>query len=166
MKDEVDEIKSKVIENASKITEKWGFNPLLGKIYGVLLFSGDAMSLQEIADSVDYSVSSVSQNIPLLLNFGAIKRIKKPGDKKAYFQAEYDLMVATRKMIESFHEIEVKSAIPLLEESIDKLEAIYEKDNKEEIEETLKRLRKLLLDYKRAKKYLDLLMKVPLEKLP
>ncbi len=166
MKDEVDEIKSKVIENASKITEKWGFNPLLGKIYGVLLFSGDAMSLQEIADSVDYSVSSVSQNIPLLLNFGAIKRIKKPGDKKAYFQAEYDLMVATRKMIESFYEIEVKSAIPLLEESIDKLEAIYEKDNKEEIEETLKRLRKLLLDYKRAKKYLDLLMKVPLEKLP
>jgi len=60
---------------------------LYGYIYGVLFFEDEPLSLGKIAERTGYSLSHVSTALKLLENIGLVKRIKKPGDKRAYYTA-------------------------------------------------------------------------------
>jgi len=53
----------------------------------VLFFEDEPLSLGKIAERTGYSLSHVSTALKLLENIGLVKRIKKPGDKRAYYTA-------------------------------------------------------------------------------
>lgn len=83
------------VENAKRImmghfastARKFGLSELYGYIYGVLFFEDGPMSLGEIAERTGYSLSHVSSALKFLENLGLVVRIKKPGDRKAYYKA-------------------------------------------------------------------------------
>ncbi|NJD98663.1 MarR family transcriptional regulator [Thermococcus sp. LS1] len=83
----VEEAKRIIMEHFANTARRFGLNELYGYIYGVLFFEEEPMSLREIAEKTGYSLSHVSTALKLLENIGLVKRIKKPGDKKAYFKA-------------------------------------------------------------------------------
>ena len=53
----------------------------------MLFFEDEPLSLGKIAKRTGYSLSHVSTALKLLENIGLVKRIKKPGDKRAYYTA-------------------------------------------------------------------------------
>ncbi|NJE27111.1 MarR family transcriptional regulator, partial [Thermococcus sp. MV5] len=55
--------------------------------YGVLFLAKEPMSLGEIAERTGYSLSHVSTALKAMESLGFVVRIKKPGDKKAYYKA-------------------------------------------------------------------------------
>lgn len=83
----VEEAKRIMMEHFANTARRFGLNGLYGYIYGVLFFEDEPMSLGEIAEHTGYSLSHVSTALKLLENIGLVRRIKKPGDKKAYFTA-------------------------------------------------------------------------------
>ncbi|WP_048147928.1 GbsR/MarR family transcriptional regulator [Palaeococcus ferrophilus] len=83
----VEEAKRIMMEHFANTARRFGLNELYGYIYGVLFFEDEPMSLGEIADKTSYSLSHVSTALKLLENIGLVKRVKKPGDKRAYFTA-------------------------------------------------------------------------------
>ena len=85
---ELVKIRSEIIDNLSKVSEKWGLAGIFGRIHGVLIFSDKPLGLDEIAKCSGYSKSSISQSIKLLENIGNVKRTKVPGSKKVLFEAE------------------------------------------------------------------------------
>ncbi len=83
----VEEAKRIMMEHFANTARKFGLNELYGYIYGVLFFEDEPLSLGEIAERTGYSHSHVSTALKLLESIGLVKRVKKPGDKKAYFTA-------------------------------------------------------------------------------
>ena len=79
---ELEKIRKELIDDLSKVSEKWGLAGIFGRIHGVLIFSNKPMGLDEIAKRSGYSKSSISQSIRLLENIGNVKRTKVPGSKK------------------------------------------------------------------------------------
>ena len=83
----VEDAKRIMMDHFANTARRFGLNELYGYIYGVLFFEDEPLSLGEIAKRTGYSLSHVSTALKLLENIGLVKRIKKPGDKKAYYTA-------------------------------------------------------------------------------
>ncbi|AIF69965.1 MarR family transcriptional regulator [Palaeococcus pacificus DY20341] len=83
----VEEAKKIMMEHFANAARRFGLNELYGYIYGVLFFEDEPLSLGEIAERTGYSLSHVSTALKLLESVGLVKRVKKPGDKKAYYTA-------------------------------------------------------------------------------
>ncbi|CAD5245286.1 GbsR/MarR family transcriptional regulator [Thermococcus camini] len=83
----IKEAKRIVMEHFAGAARRFGFNELYGYIYGVLFLAGEPMSLGEIAETTGYSLSHVSTALKFMERIGLVVRIKKPGDKKAYYRA-------------------------------------------------------------------------------
>lgn len=83
----VDEAKRIMMEHFANTARRFGLSELYGYIYGLLFFEDEPLSLGEIAERTGYSLSHVSTALKLLEKIGLVKRIKKPGDKRAYYTA-------------------------------------------------------------------------------
>jgi len=87
MKLSVENAKKIMMEHFANTARRFGLSELYGYIYGLLFFEDEPLSLGEIAERTGYSLSHVSTALKLLENIGLVKRIKKLGDKKAYYTA-------------------------------------------------------------------------------
>ncbi|MFA4662665.1 GbsR/MarR family transcriptional regulator [Pyrococcus kukulkanii] len=81
----VEEAKKIIMETFANTARRLGQSELIGYIYGALFLSDKPLSLSEIAEMTGYSLSHVSSAMKVLEGVGLVQRIKKPGDRKAYF---------------------------------------------------------------------------------
>ncbi|ASJ10638.1 MarR family transcriptional regulator [Thermococcus sp. P6] len=82
----VEEARRILMEHFAGTARRFGFKELYGYIYGVLFLAREPMSLGEIAEATGYSLSHVSTALKSMERIGLVVRIKKPGDKKAYYR--------------------------------------------------------------------------------
>lgn len=75
------------IEQAGRLWEDDGLPRIAGRIFALALVSEDALSLDEIADTLSVSKASVSNDTRLLERLGFVERVSKPGDRKDYYQS-------------------------------------------------------------------------------
>lgn len=59
---------------------------IAGRIFGLLLVEGRAMSLGEIAKSLEVSRASASTNARLLARGGLLRLISRPGDRQDFYE--------------------------------------------------------------------------------
>ncbi len=151
-------IEGKILSTFADVAQAAGYSPLHGRIIGILLVEGKALSLQDIARKTGYSSSMVSLSLDLLELLGVIKRVKKTGDRKLYIRLSGDLLET------------LKSAFTMkLEKSIGQTLEEFGK-NKEELEglkgpekkRLLNTLNTLEGEVKRLERYINLLSKIKL----
>ncbi|GAB3056124.1 GbsR/MarR family transcriptional regulator [Virgibacillus ainsalahensis] len=70
----------------------YGVTPSVGRIYGVLYFSTEPMTLDEIKDQVAMSKASVSNGMRELLETDMVTKVWKKGDRKDHYVAEKDYL--------------------------------------------------------------------------
>ncbi len=99
-----------------------GFNEVMGRLYGILLMSPEAMSLDDLASSLKISKGSVSMNMRSLERWGMAEEVWVRGERKKYYTAESDLWKVIRNILNSRERREVTMAIQVLNESIEKLQ--------------------------------------------
>ncbi|HUF49211.1 MAG TPA: MarR family transcriptional regulator [Longimicrobiales bacterium] len=79
------------IEGMGQLFEADGFARISGRILGCLMLSAEPRSLQELADALQVSRASVSNNTRLLERLGALARVTVPGDRRDYYQMSDDV---------------------------------------------------------------------------
>ena len=110
------------VEKAGLLWENDGLPRIAGRIFGLMLISEGALSLDEIADALGVSKASVSTDTRLLERIGHVERVSKPGDRKDYYQSterSFERAIAERirrmrefeAFLESGREIAVASAV-------------------------------------------------------
>jgi DNA-binding transcriptional regulator GbsR (MarR family) len=95
------------IERAGVLWEQDGMPRIAGRIYGLMLITDDALSLDQIADSLGVSKASVSNDTRLLERLGFIERVGRPSDRKDYYQhTERSFERAIEERIQRMHQLE------------------------------------------------------------
>jgi DNA-binding transcriptional regulator GbsR (MarR family) len=95
------------VERAGLHWENDGLPRIAGRIYGLMMITEDALSLDEIADALGVSKASVSTDTRLLERLGFVERVSKPGDRKDYYQhTEGSFERAIAERIRRMHELE------------------------------------------------------------
>lgn len=99
------ELKRSVINELSLSFETEGFSPLCGKIYTLLVFAAEPLSLQQIADALGVSKAAVSVQARMLERGAMCQKLAVGNDRKDYYYIpdNFSLTVihdATRKIKE------------------------------------------------------------------
>ncbi|MFZ3580193.1 GbsR/MarR family transcriptional regulator [Virgibacillus sp. DJP39] len=70
----------------------YGVTPSVGRIYGVLYFANEPLTLDDIKDQVAMSKASVSNGMRELLETEMVTKVWKKGERKDHFVAEKDFL--------------------------------------------------------------------------
>lgn len=83
------------VETMGLALESDGLPRIAGRIFGLLLVSEEAHSLDDLAAELKVSKASVSTNARLLEDRGVLERVSRPADRRDYYQMPRDLFSHT-----------------------------------------------------------------------
>jgi len=82
----IDAIRSGFIEQTGLITQVEGLPRIAGRVFGMLIFDGEAIAFADLATHLQVSRASISTSVRLLEERGLVRRLTKPGERQDYFQ--------------------------------------------------------------------------------
>jgi len=92
-----DEVKKEVTDTFTHMFGAHGLSPTISRLYMELFFSDEPLGLRELSDRTGYSISTVCANLDMLEKFADIKKSKKPGSKKIFYECEHDIISTQKK---------------------------------------------------------------------
>lgn len=78
-------------DRLATLFEHDGQPPIAGRIFGLLLLSDEALSLDQLAEALHVSKASASTNARLLAQLGVIEQVCRPGSRRDYYRMVPDL---------------------------------------------------------------------------
>jgi len=94
-----------------------GLDELSSEIIAILYAEPREISLEELSKKTGYSLSAVCTATKLIERIDLIKRIRKPGSRKAYFYIEKEMIVFSIDLMKRKYEkiiIPTKQKLPLI----------------------------------------------------
>jgi DNA-binding transcriptional regulator GbsR (MarR family) len=83
--DAVDSVERDFVELWGSMSSLWGVNPTMARIHGVLFITGRLMTADDIMERLTISRGNVSMNVAKLLEWGLVRRVHQPGDRREYY---------------------------------------------------------------------------------
>ncbi|MFW9914620.1 MAG: MarR family transcriptional regulator [Candidatus Thorarchaeota archaeon] len=148
------------------LSKRFGASELIGRLAAILILNrGHEVSLQELADKSEYSLSAVSQTIDSFVKMGLAERRKKKGDRRAFFYMKQDFAEILRSFLELVLQEEVQSGMKMLNAELRDIESELGYANGERKEELLENraiVEGLIKEMGSAEHYLQKLLAVEL----
>lgn len=120
------------VAGLGRLARFFGFSEVMGRLYGTLLLSPEAMSLDDLAERLEISKGSVSMNMRALERWGMAEEVWMRGERKKYYAAENDLWKVIRNVLNGRERREVQVALQVLGDSVNRLKQVDHELNPEE----------------------------------
>jgi DNA-binding transcriptional regulator GbsR (MarR family) len=91
----MDTATSRFTDRMGLLFEAEGQPPIAGRIFGYLMVSEEARSLDQLAEALRVSKASVSTNARRLADVGILERVCRPADRHDYYRVAPDLFTRT-----------------------------------------------------------------------
>ena len=82
----IEQAQDKFTDAMAQCCSLWGLSRLAGRIFGILFFNDDPLSLDEIPQNLKVNKSNVS--VRQLQRWKMVKKVWIKGERKNYYQAE------------------------------------------------------------------------------
>jgi DNA-binding transcriptional regulator GbsR (MarR family) len=161
MHDDLQAVRDSVINGLGQLTDFFGFSPVMGHLYGALLMSPTALSLDALEEIVGKSKASVSMNMRALERWGMVREVWVKGDRRKYYESEADLWKIVVSVLESRERREVEVALNVLDSNADQLREAkpdLSEDEQELAEYYLERVKEMQAFFRFAQMGIELLM--------
>ena len=116
-------VNDSTVAGVGRLARFFGFSEVMGRLYGTLLLSPEALSLYALASELQISKGSVSMNMRALERWGMAKEVWMRGKRKKYYRAESDLWQVIRNVLGSREQREVQLALDVLTDSVERLKS-------------------------------------------
>jgi DNA-binding transcriptional regulator GbsR (MarR family) len=80
-----------VTDAVGGLMEFWGFKRAMGRTWTLLYLKDDALSAADLSERLQLSAGAVSMTLAELERWGVVKRSKRMGERREYFEAETDI---------------------------------------------------------------------------
>lgn len=108
--------REKFIQAWGNLGSSWGINKAMAQIQALLLVSVDPLSTEDIMEELQMSRGNVNMNIRALLDWGIVTKAYKPGERKAYFVTEKDIMKLALHVTRERRRREIEPILDILAE--------------------------------------------------
>ena len=151
-----DDTVEKFIQTIARNMNLYGIHPSVGRLYGVLFFSGDAMSLDDMREALSMSKTSMSTGVRILSDMKMVESIHKKGVRKDLYQTEEDWYKSFTSLFGIKWRKQTETNIEEADKTIEKLNKLLQQTDDESLKNKINQdLDKL--NY--AKNYYDWLIK-------
>jgi len=110
-----------MLEGLGQLADYFGYNKVMGKMYGALLLNPQPMSLDDLMNHLDISKASVSMNMRTLENMGIVREVWVRGDRRKYYEAEPDFWKILTNVLSGRELREINQALNVLNNNVDNL---------------------------------------------
>ncbi|MET3321089.1 GbsR/MarR family transcriptional regulator [Peribacillus butanolivorans] len=90
----LEEAESIVIDAIAETMDLYGVTHSIGRLYGVLYFSEEPMTLNKMSSSLGMSKPSMSTGIHSLMDIEMVQKVWRKGERKDLYKAEKDFFVS------------------------------------------------------------------------
>lgn len=99
-----------------EICTNWGISKTMGQIHGLLLVSSDAMSMDDIMETLKISRGNVHSNIKQLLDINLIYKTAADGLRKDLYTAEKDIWKVLIRIVQHRKQKELLPLMSIVDE--------------------------------------------------
>lgn len=110
-------VNTSVLEGLGLLSSYFGFNKMLGQLYGALLLSPEPLSLDDLMEQLSISKASVSTNLRTMEHMGLVREAWVRDDRRKYYRAETDFWRIVSYVLSSRELRDVNQAINVLTEN-------------------------------------------------
>src|SRR2546422_9425540 len=104
-----------VADAVGALMEFWGFKRVMGRVWALLYLRGDALSASELCDQLSISSGAASMALSELEHWAVVRRIRKPGDRREYFEAETDIWQMISRGLRERELAQIERAVEVFE---------------------------------------------------
>ena len=158
--DRLREASRKFILHWGEMGTRWGINRTVAQIHALLMITDGPLAADEIADTLAIARSNVSTSLRELQNWGIVRLVHVPGDRRDHFESLKDVYEMFRIIARERRRREVDPTIGLLRECIAEAEKPQSADAY-----TRERLTELLSFFELATSSFELAEKLPTQSL-
>jgi DNA-binding transcriptional regulator GbsR (MarR family) len=108
--------KLKFIEAWGKLGSEWGINRTMAQVHALLLISPDALTTEEIMETLSISRGNANMTLRDLIGWGLVEKQHRAGERKEYFFAEKDTWLIARQVAQERKKRELDPVIKILNE--------------------------------------------------
>lgn len=108
--------KLKFIEAWGKLGSEWGINRTMAQVHALLLISPDALTTEEIMETLSISRGNANMTLRDLIGWGLIEKQHKAGERKEYFFADKDVWNIARQVAKERKKRELEPVLKVLNE--------------------------------------------------
>lgn len=136
---QIERVRDILIEAIGHSVSIWGLNQTLGRLYGLLFFADEPMSLDQMAKELMVSKATISINIRTLEGIMCVQKIWQKGSRKDFYIAKRDFEKIMQEVLRTNGQAEVEIQKKAFTQAITELEDILRNNPSQEIEEQAKK---------------------------
>ncbi|MFB6251599.1 MAG: GbsR/MarR family transcriptional regulator [Halobellus sp.] len=160
--DAVQQAREEVIQALERSAEVYGLNQSYGRLYGILFFENEPLSLDGLVEESGYAKSTVSTAMQKMNRLHLVHRRAVPGEgKKVFYEAETDFW----HVIQKFLQHEVRREIDVMTRALDSAAERLEDADGEQADVYQERIESLRTMYDRSERLLGILTSGSIERL-
>jgi len=120
---DLQDVHNSMLEGLSQLADYFGFSKVMGQLYGTLLLSPKALSLDDMMERLSISKASVSMNMRTLEHMGMVRQvwIRGGGGRRKYYEAETDFWQIITNLLNGREMRDLERAINVMDENSDHL---------------------------------------------
>ena len=115
------ELLHEVGDAVGALMEFWGFKRLMGRIWTQLYLRGEPQTAAEICEQLEISSGAASMTLSDLERWGVIRRSRKAGDRREYFEAETDIWKMISRVLRERELLQIDRALDVFERAREQL---------------------------------------------
>ena len=116
---ELQVVHDSMLDGLGQLADYFGFNKVLGQLYGTLLLSAEPLSLDDMMARLGISKASVSTNMRSLEHMGMVRQVWVRGGsgRRKYYQAETDFWQIFTTVMSGREMRDMERALSVMEEN-------------------------------------------------
>ncbi len=105
----------RVADAVGSLMELWGFRRQLGRIWTVLFLSEKPLAAPELCERLQISTGLLSMSLAELRQWGVVKGVAIPGDRKEHYEAETNVWKLVTRVLREREQRAVVAALEAFE---------------------------------------------------
>ncbi|MDM5281776.1 choline uptake/conversion transcriptional regulator CudC [Peribacillus frigoritolerans] len=122
----LEEAESLVIDAIAETMDLYGVTHSIGRLYGVLYFSEEPMTLNQMSKSLGMSKPSMSTGIHSLVDIEMVQKVWRKGERKDLYKAEKDFFVSFLSFFCKKWDRELSVNMQAIEKATEKLNSLLD----------------------------------------
>lgn len=110
----LEKIREEFVTQWGVMGTQWGINRTMAQIHALLMTSAQAMSTDEVMETLEISRGNAHTNLKELVGWGLIKITTKKGERKEFFEAEKGVWDMFRRITAERKRREIDPALNVL----------------------------------------------------
>jgi DNA-binding transcriptional regulator GbsR (MarR family) len=133
-----------VADAIGALIEFWGFKRVMGRVWALLYLRGDALPASDLCDQLAISSGAASMALSELEHWGVVRRIRRAGDRREYFEAETDIWKMISRVLRERELAQIERALEVFERAREKLRTMNAPGERLRLDDIADRLGKLV----------------------